>query len=48
MISSLDILSLERRMVQFCARLLSITLMILWRLPMVPINLRSSMEPSTD
>ena len=48
MISSLDILSLERRMVQFWARLLSMTEMILWRRPMVPINLRSSIDPSTD
>ena len=47
-ISSLDSLSLERRMVQFCARLLSITEMILCRRPMVPINLRSSIDPSTD
>ena len=47
-ISSFDIFSLERRMVQFWARRLSMTEMILCLLPMVPISLRSSMEPSTD
>ena len=47
-ISSFDSFSLERRMVQFWARLLSMTDMILWRRPMVPINLRSSIDPSTD
>ena len=47
-ISSLESLSLERRMVQFWARLLSITEMILCRLPTVPISRRSSIEPSTD
>ena len=46
-ISSLESLSLERRMVQFWARLLSITEMILCRRPIVPISRRSSIEPST-
>ena len=46
-ISSLESLSLERRIVQFWARLLSITEMILCRRPMVPISRRSSIEPST-
>ena len=46
-ISSFDIFSLERRMVQFWARLLSITEMILCRRPIVPISRRSSIEPST-
>jgi hypothetical protein len=46
-ISSLLIFNFDKRMVQFCALRLSITVMILVLFPRVPIWRRSSIDPSS-
>ena len=47
-ISSFDIFNFDKRIVQFWARRLSMTEMILCLRPIVPISLKSSIDPSTD
>ena len=47
-ISSFDIFNFDKRIVQFWARRLSMTEIILCLRPIVPISLKSSIDPSTD